>query len=94
MVDEDQPEREPAEQIEPQFALGGHGARDCGGARLRKQGIARYHAGFSRERWSGNLIGNGGHSPHPGHTDAFGQHCSKIAQAGPTGNGAVIPELW
>ena len=65
MIDEDQPQRQPAEKIEPQFALAGH--RQCNrGQRLgRRLGrcrlVAHSRVRPARERSSGNSIGNGSH---------------------------------
>ncbi len=62
MIDEDQPQRQPAKQIEPQFALAGdrkRNRRHRGGRRRR--GLARDRIRCALERWSGNSIGNGRH---------------------------------
>ncbi len=60
MVDEDQPQRQPAKQIEPQFALGAGGSEIAGDATGAAQRRARPHP-RRRKRWSGNSIGNGRH---------------------------------
>src|SRR6202035_103457 len=62
MVDEDQPQRQPAKQIEPQFSLAAqyrkrNRRRRRGGRRYLARDLAR----FALKRWSGNSIGNGRH---------------------------------
>ncbi len=59
MVDEDQPQREPAKQIEPQFALAGHGQRNR--RRGSRNRIVLHERGCVRDGRSGNLIGNRHH---------------------------------
>ena len=59
MVDEDQPQRQPAKQVEPQFALAGRRQRD-GGRGGGRRGVTRGAALLSA-RGAGNGIGNGRH---------------------------------
>ena len=56
MINKDQPQGKPAEQVEPQFALPGCRQRDRGCSR-RERDIARDRARVSGERRSGNSIG-------------------------------------
>ncbi len=58
VVDEDQPQRQPTKQIEPQFALAADGKRNsrCRGSRRRRDRIRGLCKG-----WSGNSVGNGRH---------------------------------
>ncbi len=58
MIDEDQPQRQPAKQVEPQFALAARGKRN---SRYRCDRRGRDRIRFARKRWSGNSIGNGRH---------------------------------
>ena len=60
MIDEDQPQRHPAKQVEPQFAFAGHRQRNR--RRGRRRGLAIAGCGLAvAERPSGNWIGNGRH---------------------------------
>jgi len=58
MIDEDQPQRHAAEQIEPQLALAADGERNSRrrGSRRRRDRIRGPCKG-----WSGNSVGNGRH---------------------------------
>jgi hypothetical protein len=60
MIDEDQPQRHSAKQVEPQFALAGHRQRNRRRGGRRSLVVAGRGLAIA-ERRSGNWIGNGRH---------------------------------